>query len=148
MSSTKEFKPGGKTIKLLVNLYHHYPDGKQTNKYTIPFKKRSKRVTKKESASGIYDQQEGDAIDGLAFIKDNYDKLREIYDAGDDMIEVQQAMGGFIRRFFKDSASSKPKYGYRSKQNYNGAGFDGKRYAEHKGGWTEKPITEFKKLFD
>jgi hypothetical protein len=134
----------GKTIKLLVNLYHHYPGEKQTKKYSIPFKKRTKRVTDKEVASGIYEQEDGNAVEGLQFVKDNYDKLREIFDAGDEMLPVKQAMGVFLKRFFKN-----PEYKRMFVRNKNMAsGFDNKRYNSNRGGWSDKPINEFKKLFD
>lgn len=135
----------GKTIKLLVNLYHHYPGDKQTKKYSIPFKKRTKRVTDKEVASGIYEPRDGDAVEGLQFVKDNYDKLREIFDADDEMLPVKQAMGLFLKRFFKDPTY---KYPYKPRAKNTSAGFDNKRYNANRGGWTEKPITEFKRLFD
>jgi hypothetical protein len=134
----------GKTIKLLVNLYHHYPGEKQTKKYSIPFKKRTKRVTDKEVASGIYEPEDGNAVEGLQFVKDNYDKLREIFDAGDEMLPVKQAMGVFLKRFFKN-----PEYKRMFIRNKNMAsGFDNKRYNSNRGGWSDKPINEFKKLFD
>ena len=147
--SDKEVR--GKTIKLLVNLYHHYPGEKQTKKYSIPFKKRTKRVTDKEMASGIYDPEDGNAVEGLQFVKDNYDKLREIFNADDEMLPVKQAMGLFLKRFFKD-----PSYKQRPKniasgttsRTYGAAGFDNKRYSSNRGGWSDRPINEFKKLFD
>lgn len=135
----------GKTIKLLVNLYHHYPGDKQTKKYSIPFKKRTKRVTDKEVASGIYEPEDGNAVEGLQFVKDNYDKLREIFDADDEMLPVKQAMGLFLKRFFKDQTH---KYIYNKGRKNTSAGFDHKRYNSNRGAWSEKPINEFKKLFD
>lgn len=135
----------GKTIKLLVNLYHHYPGDKQTKKYSIPFKKRTKRVTDKEVASGIYEPEDGNAVEGLQFIKDNYDKLHELFSADEQWLPVKQAMGGFIKRFFKDPTY---KYPYKTRAKNTSAGFDNKRYNSNRGGWTEKPISEFKKLFD
>ena len=135
----------GKTIKLLVNLYHHYPGEKQTKKYSIPFKKRTKRVTDKEMASGIYEPEDGNAVEELQFVKDNYDKLREIFDADDEMLPVKQAMGLFLKRFFKDPNQ---KWMYKARPKNIASGFDHKRYNSNRGGWTDKPINEFKKLFD
>lgn len=147
-------KGGRKTIKLLVNLYHHYPGEKQTKKYSIPFKKRTKRVTDKEMASGIYDPKDGDAVEGLQFIKDNYDKLRELFMADDQWLPVKYAMGGFIKRFFKQPGDKRLYNGKRKNTSFNpsdyeeAAGFDVERYNANRGGWTDKPINEFKKLFD
>ena len=143
------YKDGSKTIKLLVNLYHHYPGDNQTKKYTIPFKKRTKRVTDEEMASGIYKPRDGDAVEGLQFIKDNYDKLRELFTADDQWLPVKYAMGGFIKRFFKNPDNDKP-YKRKSYNDYpstDAAGFDAKRYNANRGGWTDKPISDFKKLF-
>lgn len=148
-------KGGRKTIKLLVNLYHHYPGEKQTKKYSIPFKKRVKRVTDEEMASGIYAPKDGDAVEGLQFIKDNYDKLRELFMADDQWLPVKYAMGGFIKRFFKQ-ADKRISYNrgrknmpvYDTRLDESAAGFDVERYNANRGGWTDKPINEFKKLFD
>ena len=145
----------GKTIKLLVNLYHHYPGDKQTKKYSIPFKKRTKRVTDKEMASGIYEPEDGNAVEGLQFVKDNYDKLREIFDAEDEMLPVKQAMGMFLKRFFKNpeykrifKPRAKNMHPVTANRFNDAAGFDNKRYNSNRGGWSDKPINEFKKLFD
>jgi hypothetical protein len=57
-------------------------------------------------------------------------------------------MAGFIKQFFKKSQNDSRKYVTRRDMRDNGAGFDGAGYSKHKGMWKDKPMGEFKKLFD
>lgn len=133
----------GKTIRLTVNLYHHYPGRDYASKYSIPFNKRRKFVKENEMASGIYDNSESSATEGVSFIMDNYKDLKELFSPENDEIEVKEAMAGFIRRFFKNDM-------HRRHKNVptTAAGFDSAGYAKHRGSWKDKPMGDFKRLFD
>lgn len=143
-----KYKNDDKTIKLTVNLYHHYPGRDYAAKYSIPFNKRRKFVKENEMASGIYDNSESSATEGVSFIMDNYKDLKLLFSPENDIIEVKEAMAGFIKQFFKRSQNDSRKYVTRRDMRDDAAGFDGAGYSKHKGMWKDKPMGEFKKLFD
>ena len=132
-----------KTIKLTVNLYHHYPGRDYASKYSIPFNKRRKFVKENEMASGIYDNSESSATEGVSFIMDNYKDLTELFSAENEDVEVKEAMAGFIKQFFR-----KPIHGKRREMDSTAAGFDSAGYAKHRGTWKDRPMGDFKRLFD
>lgn len=127
-----------KTIRLTVNLYHHYPGRDYASKYSIPFNKRRKFVKENEMASGIYDNSESSATEGVSFIMDNYKDLKQLFSAENDDIEVKEAMAGFIKQFFKKSLLTE----------HGAAGFDSAGYTKHRGTWKDRPMGDFKRLFD
>ena len=154
-----KYKGDDKTIRLTVNLYHHYPGRDYAAKYSIPFNKRRKFIKENEMASGIYDNSESSATEGVSFIMDNYKDLKELFSTENDDIEVKEAMAGFIKQFFKKSRFDGRKYvtrkgmlgnaaATRQGSGGNAAGFDGAGYSKHKGMWKDKPMGDFKKLFD
>ena len=135
-----------KTIRLTVNLYHHYPGKDYASKYSIPFNKRRKFIKENEMASGIYDNSESSAPEGVAFIMDNYKDLKQLFSAENDDIEVKEAMAGFLKQFFKKPIRGKMLDGRRRMQ--ESAGFDSAGYAKHRGTWKDRPMGDFKRLFD
>lgn len=155
-----KYKNDDKTIRLTVNLYHHYPGRDYAAKYSIPFNKRRKFIKENEMASGIYDNSESSATEGVSFIMDNYKDLKQLFSAENDDMEVKEAMAGFLKQFFKKSRNDGSKYvtrksvlgssaaGFAANANALSAGFDGAGYSKHKGMWKDKPMGDFKKLFD
>ena len=143
-----KYKNDDKTIKLTVNLYHHYPGRDYAAKYSIPFNKRRKFIKENEMASGIYDNSESSATEGVAFIMDNYKDLKLLFSPENDDLEVKQAMAGFLKQFFKKSRMNGRKKVMRKDIRDNAAGFDSAEYSKHKGTWKDKPMGDFKKLFD
>lgn len=144
-----KYKDNDKTIRLTVNLYHHYPGRDYAAKYSIPFNKRRKFIKESEMASGIYDNSESSATEGVSFIMDNYKDLKLLFSPENDEIEVKEAMAGFLKQFFKKSRNDGRKYVTRKGMlGSSAAGFDGAGYSKHKGMWKDKPMGDFKKLFD
>jgi hypothetical protein len=158
-----KYKGDDKTIRLTVNLYHHYPGRDYAAKYSIPFNKRSKFVKENEMASGIYDNSESSATEGVSFIMDNYKDLKLLFSPENDDMEVKEAMAGFLKHFFKKSPlTEREPVGkspmterqpggnrkYVPRKDISAAGFDGAGYSKHKGMWKDRPMGDFKKLFD
>lgn len=139
-----KYGDNGKTIRLTVNLYHHYPGRDYASKYSIPFNKRRKFIKENEMASGIYDNSESSATEGVSFIMDNYKDLKQLFSAENEDMEVKEAMAGFLKQFFR-----KPHVrGKRREIDESAAGFDSAGYAKHKGTWKDRPLGDFKRLFD
>lgn len=138
-----------------------------TGKYKIPLKIRnSKVITQLENRAGSLKTNNSinidDLNDTLELINDNYDTFRTIFLA-DDSINVnkdikQETAGLLINLFNKHTKQYEldpihvPNYNFKpwpkDLATFISAGFDNEEYNKNKGGWAEKNITDFKKLFD
>ena len=137
-----------------------------TGKYKIPLKIRnSKVISQLEKRSGELNTTNSINIDelndALELINDNYDTFKTIFTADDTINvnkDIKQATAGLLLRLFNPKIQTDkdpirlPEYNYKpwpkDLATFISAGFDNEEYTKNRGGWADKNITDFKKLYD
>lgn len=141
-----------------------------TGKYKIPLKLRKplhiNRHTEGFNPQTFKDINIEELNDTLEMINDNYDTFKTIFTAPDDINvnrEIKQETAGMLLSLLNHKVQIDkdpirlPEYKYKpwpkdlatfiSAGDYAGA-FDDVEYNKNRGGWNEKNINDFKKLFD
>lgn len=138
-------------------------------KYKLPLKLRKPlhklQMYSNEKSGELNDQKNEINIeelnDTLEMINDNYDTFKTIFTAPDDINvnrEIKQETAGMLINLFtpKNQVNTNPirlpEYKYKpwtkDLASFISAGFDDVEYNKNRGGWNEKNINDFKKLFD